>query len=404
MRPRIIHITLLALLSAACDKNLEGPTSLLGPEIIKSYDDEDVLVLTDATAGDGVVLLTFIDNGNNIYFKLIRNNGDELWTVDPGLTFLQNSRAQYVQKVLFENDDLITVFYLNARIRYSLNGEEVSREEDFIQVPWSNMDINNIAIGADGNYLVIGNASVSGMRAAYFMLDREGNMLSPFLFAITPNGGNAYTGVVVMEDGSYMLAGAYTSPLQQLSNAYFVTKVAATGEALWTVSQPTTPFHGATFDKPGRDLIRTSDGHFLYVIDGWGDHSGQRIVRFTQFGEDLGDQRDMAFADFNISYATPPFIGTVVAEHSDGSIYGVMNSRNWSLLNGLGLLTASYFPPHYAYFYQYTPRDHSLDAAYFDRTYSNYLSAATRLSNGKVMLAGTILSLGVDKKIIITIK
>jgi len=362
-------------------------------------------VLADATPGDGVVWLTYLTNDNYYHFKLIDNEGNEIWTVHTDMQYLSNIRSAYVQKVIFEEDGLVTVFFNNGRFRYNLSGEEVLREEEFFQLPYTIVDVRNIIVGAQGGYVLIGAVSIAGMRALAVGFDREGNELFTRIFSVTANGRHAYTGAQVLEDGTCLLAGSYTSPVAALMNAFFVTRIAPDGAELFTQVHSTTEFHGAPANTwyPGRDLIKTGHDNYLFAIDGWGSKPFQRLVQFDAMGNETADQQVIEFRSETRSYGLPPFIGSVIAGRPDGSIVGVLNSNQWFLPGAQGIATAPYMPPHYANLYQFSLSDHTLNAADFNRLYSNYLSAAVRLSNGNVMIAGTILSLGADMKIIIAI-
>ena len=70
---------------SSCEKDIPE-TNPLAHEM-KLLSDNNVKWARNAVAGEGVVLLTYIDNNDNYQFKLIDNAGSEIWTKDFGYKF-----------------------------------------------------------------------------------------------------------------------------------------------------------------------------------------------------------------------------------------------------------------------------------------------------------------------------
>lgn len=411
MKGVLFYIICALALVASCDKVSEAPENLLRPTLMRSYDDPGVQALTDATAGDGVVLLTYITNQGTYNFKLIDNDGNELWTVASNLPYMWQSNSAFVHKVLFEDDGLITVLYHRSRVRYNMDGEEVSREENRFAFPWNNFVTRNVIQGQNGEYIYIGYYTVSGLntRASVVGYDRDGNVLFSDFYSALP-GTYAYTGGQTLDDGSYLLAGSYSALTEGHSESYFVTRINPSGEVLWTVTHPATDTLSSVLEQTeiaGRNMIRTADGNYMFFIEGF-SKSQQRIVRFDDAGEEIAPQRTINFEGPGYTYANSAYKGAALAQHEDGSLYFIgneWNQENRPILGTNVLIVQGVFQsPSYGSFFRLDTESDVWKRAYFNRNYNNWLTGAIRLNNGKIMLAGTILSLGTDLKIIVAVQ
>lgn len=406
MKGKLFYIICALAILASCDKVSEAPENLLRPTLMRSYDDPEVQALTDATAGDGVVLLTYITEQGTYNFKLIDNDGNELWTTASNLPFVSGTRLGHVHKAFFEDDGLITVLHQRGRIRYNMQGEEVSRENILFTF---NFDIRNVIQGPNGEYIFIGYQVVTtnNLRATATGIDRNGN----FLFTHTYTGTTgicAYTGGVTLEDGSYLLSGAYNSINDDQGDAYFITRIGPTGEVLWTVQHPTTDVPASLWDRnliAGRNMIRTADGNYLFFIEGYLDRQ-QRIVRFDDTGAETGPHWEIELQSPGYTFAGTGYRGAALAQHMDGSLYFIGNGWRDKLILGTNIIRVqgAWQQPSYGSFARLAPESDGWARADFSRNYNNWLTAVIPLSNGKVMLAGTILSLGVDLKLVIAVQ
>ena len=79
----LLFVTAFIAVNTSCEKEALLSTPL-SPQDVKVFHDLDVKWAMDAVAGDGVVLLTYIDQYNKYQFKLVDNAGNDIWTKDFG--------------------------------------------------------------------------------------------------------------------------------------------------------------------------------------------------------------------------------------------------------------------------------------------------------------------------------
>jgi hypothetical protein len=95
-------LILVAGMICGCDRE-EVSEELQGIESFQILPDENVKWSLGAIAIEGAVLLTYIDNLNEYVFKLIENDGTEIWTKKFGYLYETNESGEMTRIIALQS-------------------------------------------------------------------------------------------------------------------------------------------------------------------------------------------------------------------------------------------------------------------------------------------------------------
>lgn len=400
----------VVLLITACSKEVEGPASALRASGIIAIDIPDVLHVIDLRAGDGVVLMTYIDNNDFYHFILLENNGDTLWTrpFKSRMTGTTGIVSRPIN-VLAMPDGGFGVIYENGLYTIDLDGT-ISTQP---QVLFDNLQTwqsgTHFRVLDNGNFLLAGQIALGGNRGYIAEYSQNGSMLYRHTLLINVSSATIYTSSIQLPDGSFLFAGSFTSPVANLNNAYFVSKLSEGGELLWTKIHDTDPFEaGGVFTNqnttyPGRNMLPLSDGTFVYLLNPRGaifSDQRMRLVYFDADGEATRPHTFINHAEINTTNYSLGVDRPAMALNEDGSITGLATTSHPAVIGNSFLAPPlSYRAPQRSFFFDLDLQGQPQRTADVDRNFSNSFTSIARLSDGRTMIAGTKLAMGVDLKI-----
>ena len=166
-------LILVAAMICGCDRE-EVSEELQGIESFQILPDENVKWSLGAVAGDGVVLLTYIDNLNEYVFKLIENDGTEIWTKKFGYSYKLNEFGQIPKmKIILDLDSSFAIFYGNGLKKINYQGEIVYSKDYFFPSGGGLVSVYDVQIGVNITYIISGSNYNSAGGTSEFIQKRE---------------------------------------------------------------------------------------------------------------------------------------------------------------------------------------------------------------------------------------
>jgi len=389
---------------SSCEKDIPE-TNPLAHEM-KLLSDNNVKWARNAVAGEGVVLLTYIDNNDNYQFKLIDNAGSEIWTKDFGYKFqitpasgMTSAAPDTVINILYDIDNTFAIFRGSTLKKINHLGEVVFSDAFFLD----GMGIARVAkvmLGNQDSYLVLGELLISGSRAFVSEYSREGHQNFLKTYAVNVNGVNSFTDAQILDNGKHLLTGTFESKTEGLSSSFLITELSPDGD-IGTIIQNDIECVSCI----GRQLHRTVNKKYIYLISAIDENSSNarsRVYHFTDSGSILNvDSLDLSVSNLASSQS--------LIQNTDGSFSGLIKTRNdipdYLVITGsVPLRPETYTVPVYSYYYTLNEKGVVQNKAYFNSLYSNYFSTIARLSDNRVLIYGAVQSFGEEIKLAIIFK
>jgi hypothetical protein len=401
-----VLILMLFIVSVSCEKQpfTEDQLSAAGIKILHS---ENVKWARDAIPGEGVVLLTYVDNDDKYQFKLIDNAGNEIWTKHFGYKYQISPRTvqaltgpDTIIQIIYDVDNTFTVFRGNSMKKIDHAGNVVFSDNSFL-TGMEKASVAKIMLGNADNYLVLGELSISGKRAFVSEFNRQGQQEFIKIYTVNVSGVNFFTDAQALKDGNYLLAGTFESNTEGLSSSFFLANLAPNGDLTIVGNNDIT-----CASCVGRQLYKTAEDNYIYLISAL-DQDAQELrsslYHFNQAGEILNvDYADLA--PFNLASQRS------LLQNEDGSFTGIIKTKD-DIQTTLSNSTASdplrpntYTVPVYSYYFSLNKFGAVQDKAFFSTSYSNYFNSIIRLSNGRVLIYGALQSFGEEMKLSIVFK
>lgn len=388
---RTLILLAFAFLFITCSKE-EHPISTFHPERIRVYQDDSIKWAIGSVAGDGVVLLVYVDNTKNYKFKLIDNVGNEIWTKSFGYTFNPGNIVDF--QIIYDVDNTFSIFYAKGLKKINIAGEVVYDNNNFL-APLNTANIYKIILGNNNSYLCLGTVS---SRALVSEISRTGVLKFSKLYVINVNGPNTFTSAVKTKTGGYLVAGTFSSRTIGLESAFFLMKLNANGDIL---SSKKTNMDSCSCQ--GREFIELSDNRFAFLIspeDFTSKENRSRLYLVNDTASIL-KLKYLDLAEFNYGPGFSPFIGNGLIKSSSNNIIGVMKSANELAVNFVNTgIIRNYTGPQFDYFYSLDFDGEIVNKTYLNKNYTSYFNSIVNMSNGKALLFGTTMSLGDELKLI----
>jgi hypothetical protein len=409
-------LILVAGMICGCDRE-EVSEELQGIESFQILPDENVKWSLGAVAGDGVVLLTYIDNLNEYVFKLIENDGTEIWTKKFGYSYKPNEFGQIPKmKIILDLDSSFAIFYGNGLKKINYQGEIVYSKDYFFPSGGGLVSVYDVQIGVNNTYIISGSFSNEAGGTSAFIQKREqdGTIVGQGISGgnignITrPNPSNrkyAYTGAIALEDGKWIAAGI---------NDY-----------IYGEYYPNDLFHVIVFDSKrlgsipellqvidpdmtmgGRELIKVSEDSYAYLMSPEGGASQDQRSRLYHF-DTSGTVKGITYLDFapqNYAAGGSPYTSRGLVKNASGGYTGLMRVGEEISTESDVNQPGSYKEAHYGYVYELNANMELIHAEYINRNSTNYFNGITKMSNDKILLFGTTLSFGEEMKLTIAIR
>jgi hypothetical protein len=391
MRQYLRHIVLLFILViSSCSK--ESSSTDQEVTSVRVYEDANIKVALGAVPGDNVVLLIYADNEDELFFKLLNNNGDELWTRSYGLTLKSSSADGTADfQVIEDIENSYAIFHEAKLIRIDYQGNIIFQDDDFYQSTFQSVILYRVMINDQQNYILLGAASVSGNRAFMAEYDRTGQRLSFTLFTINVSYTNCFTDLVKLDDGGYLLAGTAASDLRGQPSYFFTVEIGDSGQQVNTQYYRQNDFKGT-----GKELIQLKDGKLGYLVsplDLLSPDGRSRLYILNDNGAIL-DTSYVNIARSNFGAGNGPYLGVGLEVLPDGSMIGLMHTNTEVSLGVVGGVVGNFESAHFSYLYKLDQLGRLTQSDKIPLTYSNYINSIARLSDGKMLLFGHTLSYG----------
>jgi hypothetical protein len=386
---------ILFTLSCGRDKSSDAAPKLL--QNLKVLGDNQVKWAINAIPGNGVFLITFVDTQDQYQFKLLDNNGKELWTKNFGYKFQVSPRTQTgIAKpdttihVVYLQNESFAIFRGNRLKIINLAGEVVLSKNNFLK-KLSQFKSAKILLKDNGNFLVMGELEASGNRAFISEHSPTGNQIHINSFTVNVNGINTFSDALALDSGQYLLAGSFQSNTDGLSSAFFSALLKDNGQLKILKQNPT-----ACQSCIGRQLLTSGADEYIFLMSPTNNNSADRestIYRLNSQGN-IKDQALINFTEYNVAASQS------LLKKQDGTFIGLIKTNDDRLnytINSAGNIVqkpSTYTEPVYSYQYQLNPVNMSLNKSFFTTSYSNYISIACTLSNGEILFFGAVESLG----------
>ncbi len=397
------------VLFISCGKEISEPDRALTPTALFAYELEDVFNVIELTPGEGVALITYTDRSEFYNFMLVKNDGELLWTsrfrvrVNPG-----SALVQFIQ-VIAMPDGTFGALYQKGLYIIDLDGSISPQPQAvFNELGFNSQD--HIRVLDDGTFLIAGQVFLGGNRGFIAAFTANGTMLYRHLLTINVGGTTHYTSSTPLPDGSFLFAGTFTSNVPSLDNSFFISKLTAQGNLLWTKIHPFSPFETAPLNisqfltVQGRDLLPLRDGSFVYLLNPRGPELADQRMRLVYVNDEGDEILPHSFINHAAINTTNFSLGArraAMVLNSDGSITG-LGTTAYPIALGNVFLTAplSYSEPQRSFYFNLDGNGQPQFTDDIDRNYSNAFTAIAKLSDGRTMIAGTQLALGIDLQII----
>jgi hypothetical protein len=411
-------LILVAGMIGGCDRE-EVSEELQGIESFQILPDENVKWSLGAIAGDGVVLLTYIDNLNEYVFKLIENDGTEIWTKKFGYMYNPNEFGQIPKmKIILDSDNSFAIFFGNGLKKINDQGNLVFSHDSFLGSSSNLVTVRDVQIGMNNTYIISGSFyrySAGGTSAFIEEKEQDGTIVGQGISGghignITrPNPSTrkyAYTGAIALEDGKWIAAGIHD---------YIVAGVAKENELFHVIvfdSKITTgaPKLLSVIDKDvtmeGRELIKVSEDSYAYLMSPEGGASLEQRSRLYHF-DTSGTVKGITYLDFapqNYAAGGSPYTSRGLVKNASGGYTGLMRVGEEISTASVFDQPATYKGAHYGYVYELNANMELIHSEYINRNSSNYFNGITKMSNDKILLFGTTLSFGEEMKLTIAIR
>jgi hypothetical protein len=401
----LLFVTAFIALNTSCEKEvlLSAP---LSPQDVKIFPDLDVKWAMDAVAGDGVVLLTYVDQNNTYQFKLVDNAGNAIWTKDFGYKHEvapQSGRdlatSDTVINILYDIDHTFSIFRGGSLKRVNHQGEVVLSDPNFLN-GLESFNTVKVILGHNNNYLALGELDLSGNRAFASEYSRLGQQRFLTVHTINVNGTNTFSDAQLLDNGTYFLSGSFNTKSQSISSSFFTAILNSNG----TLEEVNNHFVEG-MSSLGRQLYKTNENNYIYLlsaIDENGEDTRSRVYHLNPSG-DVIDVDFLDLAAFNYCNSKS------LLQNPDGSFLGLMKTNNEipdfiGITGNISQIPNTYTIPNYTYFFTLNDIGAVQNKSYFDRSYSNYFNVIIRLSNGKNLIYGALQSLGEEVKLAYLIK
>ncbi len=379
----ILFLILIAFLFSTCKED-ENSIGNLKTKRISILPEDSIYWSVGAVAGEGVVLLVYVDYSLNYKFKLIDNAGNEIWTKTFGYKY--NSANVVNMEVIFDTDETFSIFYGNGLKRVNTNAEIIFEKTDFF-VPLSGASIYKVVKGNNDTYLCLGTYSSRALVAEF---SKTGTMNYFKLFALNINSLNEFTGAVKTKSGGYLVAGSFASNTTNIENALFLMELSANGTVL---SNSITTMDSCKCR--GRELIEVGENTYAYLVSPTSSDSKDKRSRLY-FLNDTAEVLNVKYLDlseYNYGAGYAPFFGNGLVKTNLGKLNGIIKSANDGPKNLSG--------PQYDYYYAVDGMYSQIESYFINKNYSNYYTSIVNQSDGKVLIYGTTLSLGDELKLIL---
>jgi hypothetical protein len=400
----LILIPLLGLI--ACEKE---PISenLINAEGWKIFPTEHVKWALDAVPGEGVALLTYIDNDDNYQFKLIDNAGNEIWTKHFGYTYKISPRTQSRESapdtlihIIYDVDNTFAIFRGSSLKKIDHKGNVVFNDYSFLN-GMEKVNVERIVLGNNDNYLVLGDRSISGNRAFASEYNRQGQQEYLKTYSVNLNGLNTFTDAQSLEGGNHLLAGTFESKTAGLSSSFFLANLASNGDLTLIKNNEMLCTSCA-----GRQLYKTRENEYVYLISAIDEDAvdSRSLVYHVNQAGDISQLDSLDLASFNLASRSS------LVQKGDGSFAGIIKSKNHirSLDNAGAFSTPSkpntYTEPVYSYYFSLNEIGRVKNQVFFTTSYSNYFNSIIKLSNNRILIFGALQSFGEDNKLSIIFK
>ena len=348
----LLFVIAFIAVNTSCEKDALLSTPL-SPQGVKVLPDLDVKWAMDAVAGDGVVLLTYVDQYNKYQFKLVDNAGNAIWTKDFGYKHEvtpqlgQNfATSDTVINILYDIDNTFSIFRGSSLKKINHKGEVVFQDNYFFN-EIGGANIAKVMLGNNNNYLTLGELELSGNRAFASEYTRSGQQLFLTIHTVNIMGTNTFTDAQLLDNGNYRLSGSFNTSSQSLSSSFFTADMDPNG----TLGVVNNHFVEGVFIL-GRQLFRTNENTYIYLlsaIDENAEDTRSRVYHLNPSGDILNvDYLDLAVFNFGTEKS--------LLQNPDGSFLGLMKTSN-EIPNYLGITgnvsqtPNTYTVPNYTYFF-----------------------------------------------------
>ncbi len=396
MRVKIFYFLFLCLLvsfSLSCKKE-DTSVPLVQTKSIKVFSDNNIYWTVGAVAGDGVVLLVYVDNSLEFKFKLIDNTGKEIWTKTYGYKYQLGS--QVFLQVLLDADNTFAIIYNGGLKKIDLDGNIVFNNDSFLG-SINNVSVYRVTTSSNNSYLILGTFS---SRAYIAEVSKEGLVKFSRLYAFSVNGSNTYTDVIKLSNGGYLAAGIFNSNTPTLKSAFYITSLNSTGIVEYTKKTDID-----SCDCQGREFLKLSDNNYALLVSPYGDFSKENRSRLyiTNDSADILNIKYIDLSDRNYGSGHSPFFGNGLLKNNSGNLIGIIKTA-YEITTASAFSNATshnYSKPQYDYVYTLNTSSYTLNQFYINKNYSTYYNSIVKMSNGKTLIFGAIMSLGDELKLMI---
>jgi hypothetical protein len=402
-------LILVAGMICGCDRE-EVSEELQGIESFQILPDENVKWSLGAIAIEGAVLLTYIDNLNEYVFKLIENDGTEIWTKKFGYLYETNESGEIRKmKIILDSDNSFAIFYGNGLKKINYQGEIVYSKDVFLTPSSTIYEVHDVQIGLNNTYLISGSTYLTNFEIfSPFILEIEkdgSTVLFNYGNYFISNRKSVYTGAIALEDGGYVVTGInsnreYVTIENSLFNAVVFDSKSTTG----------TPEILRVIDKDvkmeGRELIKVTEDSYAYLMSPENSTSQDQRSRLYHF-DILGTVKGITYLDFasqNYAVGGSPYTSQGLVKNASGGYTGLMRVGEEISAESDVNQPATYKEAHYGYIYELNANMELIHSQYINRNSSNYFNGITKMSNDKILLFGTTLSFGEEMKLTIAIR
>jgi hypothetical protein len=391
----------LIVIVSACDKDVIK-TNSSDIERLQIWEEDEVKWAMGAVAGEDVVLLVYVDNANLYNFKLIDNDGKEVWTKTFGYRFLVKENGQIPgMKIIHDSDSSFAIFYDYGLKKVDYNGSVIYDNKSFInRNRYGRLVITNLRLSPNDEYMIVG--SVGRAQPALLQLNKAGVQVGVFINSQGQSHNDRYTDVIPYKDGSFLIGRTGTSDNSADSNYFFVREIRNDGKVLAGLIDEKI-FDGRYV---GRELIKISEGHYAYLLSPIDDRSPDKRSRLYHFN-DSGEITGLTYLDLaplNVATGNESYISKSLVRNGKMGFTGLMKMDFEIPTEGSSSRPGTYNNAHYSYYYDLDGAGELIRSEYITRTYSNYFNGIVKMSNGQMLLFGTTLSLGEEPKLTTTIR
>lgn len=390
---RFLFLMMITFLLSSCRKD-ETSDDSSKIESLKVFADDSIKWACGSVAGDGVVLLVYVDFADQYKFKLIDNNGNEIWTKTFGYIYDKENYVDF--HVIYDVGNTFSIFFAKGLKRINPLGEVVYNNNNFL-APLNSASVYKIILTNNNSYLCLGTFN---SRALVSELSSTGTLRFSRLYVINVNGPNIFTSAVIDPLGGYLVGGAFSSNTVGLESAFFLMRLKANGDIVYTKK---TNMDSCTCQ--GRELIEISENQYAFLVSPNEFNSTESRSRLY-FINDTASILKMEYLDLaenNYGPGYNPYSGNGLIKSSSNKLMGIMKadyevSSNASLNAGI---IRNYKNPQFDYFYTWNMDDNNFSQSFLSKTYSSFYSSIVNMSNGKALIFGTTMSLGDELKLMV---